>query len=63
MLHRGTRTACGAIVEVPYQSPLSTAADGRTELMWYQREQSTSFDYHRIGMLGDRGEETRAETL
>jgi hypothetical protein len=31
--------------------------------MWYQREQSTSFDYHRIGMLGDRGEETRAETL
>jgi RHH-type proline utilization regulon transcriptional repressor/proline dehydrogenase/delta 1-pyrroline-5-carboxylate dehydrogenase len=38
-------------------------AEGRIELMWYQREQSISFDYHRYGTLGDRGEETRAETL
>ncbi len=38
-------------------------AEGRIELMWYLREQSISFDYHRYGTLGDRGEETRAETL
>jgi len=27
---------------------------GRIELLWYQREQSVSFDYHRYGNLGGR---------
>ncbi len=38
-------------------------AEGRIELLWYLREQSISFDYHRYGTLGDRSEEERAETL
>ena len=38
-------------------------AEGRLELMWYLREQSLSFEYHRYGTLGDRAEEERAETL
>jgi RHH-type proline utilization regulon transcriptional repressor/proline dehydrogenase/delta 1-pyrroline-5-carboxylate dehydrogenase len=32
---------------------------GRIELLWYLREQSISFDYHRYGNLGARAEETR----
>ena len=38
-------------------------AEGRIELLWYLREQSISFDYHRYGTLGDRATEERAETL
>ncbi len=38
-------------------------AEGRVELLWYLREQSLSFDYHRYGTLGDRAEEARAATL
>ncbi len=34
---------------------------GRIELIWYLREQSISFDYHRYGNLGDRAEEERRE--
>ncbi len=36
-------------------------AEGRVELLWYLREQSVSFDYHRYGNLGARGAEQRAE--
>ena len=37
--------------------------EGRVELLWYLREQSVSFDYHRYGTLGDRALEERADTL
>jgi RHH-type proline utilization regulon transcriptional repressor/proline dehydrogenase/delta 1-pyrroline-5-carboxylate dehydrogenase len=36
-------------------------AEGRIELLWYVREQSVSFDYHRYGNLGARSGEARAE--
>jgi RHH-type transcriptional regulator, proline utilization regulon repressor / proline dehydrogenase / delta 1-pyrroline-5-carboxylate dehydrogenase len=35
-------------------------AEGRIELLWYLREQSISFDYHRYGNLGARAGEDRA---
>ncbi len=35
--------------------------EGRVELLWYLREQSVSFDYHRYGNLGARGAEARKE--
>ncbi len=35
-------------------------AEGRVELLWYVREQSVSFDYHRYGNLGARASEDRA---
>jgi RHH-type proline utilization regulon transcriptional repressor/proline dehydrogenase/delta 1-pyrroline-5-carboxylate dehydrogenase len=38
-------------------------AEGRIELLWYLREQSISFDYHRYGTLGDRAVEERSDTL
>ena len=38
-------------------------AEGRIEMLWYLREQSISFDYHRYGTLGDRAQEERAPTL
>jgi RHH-type proline utilization regulon transcriptional repressor/proline dehydrogenase/delta 1-pyrroline-5-carboxylate dehydrogenase len=38
-------------------------AEGRVELLWYVREQSVSFDYHRYGNLGARSGEVRAEPL
>ncbi len=34
--------------------------EGRLELLWYVVEQSISFDYHRYGNLGGRGNEPRA---
>ncbi len=37
--------------------------EGRLELLWYVREQSVSFDYHRYGNLGSRAAEARAEIL
>ena len=37
--------------------------EGRIELLWYVREQSISFDYHRYGNLGARSDEKRAEPL
>lgn len=36
-------------------------AIGRVELLWYLREQSVSFDYHRYGNLGPRAGEPRHE--
>jgi RHH-type proline utilization regulon transcriptional repressor/proline dehydrogenase/delta 1-pyrroline-5-carboxylate dehydrogenase len=38
-------------------------AEGRIELLWYVREQSISFDYHRYGNLGARAEELRLGPL
>jgi RHH-type proline utilization regulon transcriptional repressor/proline dehydrogenase/delta 1-pyrroline-5-carboxylate dehydrogenase len=38
-------------------------SEGRIELLWYLKEQSISFDYHRYGNLGDRAQEQRAPTL
>lgn len=38
-------------------------ACGRIELLWYLREQSLCFDYHRYGNLGARQDEPRAEPL
>jgi len=38
-------------------------AEGRVELLWYLREQSISYDYHRYGNLGARADERRAEPL
>ncbi len=46
-----------------YIAAAPVQAEGRLELMWYVREQSISFDYHRYGTLGDRGEEKRRDTL
>jgi RHH-type proline utilization regulon transcriptional repressor/proline dehydrogenase/delta 1-pyrroline-5-carboxylate dehydrogenase len=34
-------------------------ATGRIELLWYLREQSISWDYHRYGNLGGRADEVR----
>jgi RHH-type proline utilization regulon transcriptional repressor/proline dehydrogenase/delta 1-pyrroline-5-carboxylate dehydrogenase len=38
-------------------------AEGRIELLWYLREQSISYDYHRYGNLGARAAEPRNEPL
>jgi RHH-type proline utilization regulon transcriptional repressor/proline dehydrogenase/delta 1-pyrroline-5-carboxylate dehydrogenase len=38
-------------------------AHGRIELLWYFHEQSISFDCHRYGNLGARGNEPRREVL
>lgn len=46
-----------------YVARAPVLAEGRVELLWYLREQSVSFDYHRYGTLGDRAGEARAETL
>ncbi len=36
---------------------------GNVELLWYVREQSLSFDYHRYGNLGFRSEEVRSPVM
>jgi RHH-type proline utilization regulon transcriptional repressor/proline dehydrogenase/delta 1-pyrroline-5-carboxylate dehydrogenase len=46
-----------------YVARAPVLAEGRVELLWYLREQSISFDYHRYGTLGDRAMEERADTL
>jgi RHH-type proline utilization regulon transcriptional repressor/proline dehydrogenase/delta 1-pyrroline-5-carboxylate dehydrogenase len=38
-------------------------AEGRIELLWYLREQSVCYDYHRYGNLGARAGEQRREPL
>ena len=38
-------------------------AEGRIELLWYLKEQSISYDYHRHGNLGDRAGERRRPVL
>ena len=37
--------------------------EGRVELLWYLREQSISYDYHRYGNLGPRADERRRPVL
>ncbi|MBA4020238.1 MAG: proline dehydrogenase [Pirellula sp.] len=37
--------------------------EGRVELLWYLREQSISYDYHRYGNLGPRAGEPRGAVL
>jgi RHH-type proline utilization regulon transcriptional repressor/proline dehydrogenase/delta 1-pyrroline-5-carboxylate dehydrogenase len=39
----------------------SVVAHGRVELLWYLREQSVCWDYHRYGNLGARAGESRGE--
>jgi RHH-type proline utilization regulon transcriptional repressor/proline dehydrogenase/delta 1-pyrroline-5-carboxylate dehydrogenase len=51
--------AADAIV---YIADAPVLASGRMELLWYVQEQSISFNYHRYGNLGARGEERRADT-
>ncbi len=45
-----------------YVASMPVVAEGRVELLWYLREQSISFDYHRYGTLADRADEQRAPT-
>ncbi|HEY2573623.1 MAG TPA: proline dehydrogenase, partial [Verrucomicrobiaceae bacterium] len=41
-----------------YVADAPVIAEGRIELLWYLREQSISYDYHRYGNLGSRAGET-----
>jgi RHH-type proline utilization regulon transcriptional repressor/proline dehydrogenase/delta 1-pyrroline-5-carboxylate dehydrogenase len=42
-----------------YIADAPVLAAGRIELLWYLREQSISWDYHRYGNLGARTQEVR----
>jgi len=42
-----------------YLAQAPVLIEGRIELLWYLREQSISFDYHRYGNLGARSNEAR----
>jgi RHH-type proline utilization regulon transcriptional repressor/proline dehydrogenase/delta 1-pyrroline-5-carboxylate dehydrogenase len=42
-----------------WMADVPVASEGRVELLWYLREQSVSYDYHRYGNLGRRAAETR----
>jgi len=44
-----------------YIADSPTSPSGRVELLWYVREQSLCFDYHRYGNLGFRATENRSE--
>jgi RHH-type proline utilization regulon transcriptional repressor/proline dehydrogenase/delta 1-pyrroline-5-carboxylate dehydrogenase len=44
-----------------YLADESVLSEGRIELLWYLREQSISYDYHRYGNLGLRAAEMRKE--
>jgi RHH-type proline utilization regulon transcriptional repressor/proline dehydrogenase/delta 1-pyrroline-5-carboxylate dehydrogenase len=52
-VRRAAAAAGQWIADVP------VVAAGRIELLWYLREQSISFDYHRYGNLGRRAGEVR----
>lgn len=54
IVRRAAAEACVFIADAP------VLAEGRVELLWYVREQSVSFDYHRYGNLGTRSGEDRA---
>ena len=47
-IHRAAAEVAATIVDEPVLS------EGRIELLWYLREQSISWDYHRYGNLGGR---------
>jgi RHH-type proline utilization regulon transcriptional repressor/proline dehydrogenase/delta 1-pyrroline-5-carboxylate dehydrogenase len=42
-----------------YLADEPVVTEGRVELLWYLREQSVSYDYHRYGNLGARSSERR----
>lgn len=44
-----------------YIADAPVLAEGRIELLWYLREQSSSYQYHRYGNLGARAGEARME--
>ena len=46
-----------------YLAAAPVSREGRLELLWYVREQSISYDYHRYGNLGVRESEPRAAVL
>ncbi len=48
-----------AAAEGCWIADLPVTGVGRIELLWYLREQSISYDYHRYGNLGRRSEEPR----
>lgn len=53
------RTAAAEVLSYVADTPVSP--HGRVELLWYVREQSVTFRYHRYGNLGFRAEEERDE--
>jgi RHH-type proline utilization regulon transcriptional repressor/proline dehydrogenase/delta 1-pyrroline-5-carboxylate dehydrogenase len=55
----GVRQAAAEALDYVADSPVSP--HGRVELLWYVREQSVSYRYHRYGNLGFRAEEARQE--
>jgi RHH-type proline utilization regulon transcriptional repressor/proline dehydrogenase/delta 1-pyrroline-5-carboxylate dehydrogenase len=54
-IHRAAAEVAAVIADEP------VSAEGRIELLWYLREQSVSWDYHRYGNLGVRAGEARRE--
>lgn len=48
-----------AVARGLWLADVPVVAQGRLELLWYVREQSVSFDYHRYGNLGHRASEPR----
>jgi RHH-type proline utilization regulon transcriptional repressor/proline dehydrogenase/delta 1-pyrroline-5-carboxylate dehydrogenase len=46
-----------------YIAQAPVLAEGRVELLWYLKEQSISYDYHRYGNLGRRVDEVRRDPL
>jgi RHH-type transcriptional regulator, proline utilization regulon repressor / proline dehydrogenase / delta 1-pyrroline-5-carboxylate dehydrogenase len=58
VLVRQAATATGV-----YLADEPVLAEGRVELLWYLREQSICYDYHRYGNLGARADEPRREPL
>jgi RHH-type proline utilization regulon transcriptional repressor/proline dehydrogenase/delta 1-pyrroline-5-carboxylate dehydrogenase len=50
-----------AAEEGAYVADRPVVGQGRVELLWYLREQSISFAYHRYGNLGSRAGERRRE--
>lgn len=46
-----------------WPADVPVVGEGRVELLWYVREQSISYDYHRYGNLGLRAEERRRAVL
>jgi RHH-type proline utilization regulon transcriptional repressor/proline dehydrogenase/delta 1-pyrroline-5-carboxylate dehydrogenase len=73
--HGGDRVRFASHESVPDSLRISAAAqgiyladepvlaEGRIELLWYLREQSISWDYHRYGNPGSRADEARRQPL
>ena len=56
-IRRAAATAGAYLADEP------VLVEGRVELLWYLREQSVCYDYHRYGNLGARADETRRSPL